>query len=85
MLPTIGRPDTRSQVGTVFRWSEGWAAAVENAEGLGWDVRRKDREAVRIRVEFLRNFFFPPRAERLALDDARNSSEGDHRAALADI
>ena len=52
------RVDCRESAGFVARWSEHWWIAVRDAEGLGWVMRRGDKEEQRRRVAFLHELIF---------------------------
>ena len=82
IIREVGRPDTRAQVGTVFRWGEGWVAAVEREESLGWELEKGNKIGLHDRICFLREYFLPTSKE-VAIEDALNSGESSCGAVLA--
>ena len=67
------RPACRASAGFTIRWAEGWWAAVSEADGLGWHVRKGDRQEELRRVQVLKDMIFgseEPKESSLAIEDS---------------
>ena len=69
------RPGTRTEPGCVFRWAEGWLDLVHNFYAVdggsisGWSFAKNNKNSVRVRAAFLKDWVRPPRANMGALED----------------
>ena len=64
--PIDGLPAVRGASGCVIRWGSGWFEEVR--EGIGWNIPRKDKAAISVRVELLLKIFSPKSAAQLCLE-----------------